>query len=537
MLSSTARTGWITLALVGGMIGSLTGAVASAETAAPANGARADVSSLSKLIDQAIEKRLSDAEVRPSPRAGDAEFLRRVYLDITGVIPPASKVAAFLDSKDPNKRALLIDELLASPLYGRHMADIWQALILPRNSDNRRLSAEPLVKWLEQGFNENKPWDRFVSDLITATGSADENGAVTFFLANPTPDKLTDLSSKLFLGVRLGCAQCHNHPFTGWKQAEYWGMAAFFTRVKMKGNPKNAGKKGVTPEISEGGQGKPVRLPQSAKVVPAKFFKGEQPQLKASEPYRPVLARWMTAPDNPFFARAMVNRMWQHLFGHGFVQPVDDMHEANEVSHPELLKELSAQFAAGGFDLKHLVRAICNSNAYQRTSKPIGDNEEDDKLFSHMAVKTMSPEQLFDSLAEVLGNPDRAQAQRRKAQQQQQQAGRPGSNPRAAFVAFFQGDDDASPTEYQSGVPQALRLMNSPQLRGGNLPVLNDAARPAKTPAQVFEHLYLTTLSRRPTADEQKRLGAYAGKAGDARTAYGDVLWALLNSSEFVLNH
>jgi hypothetical protein len=501
------------------------GPVRAADPGDPKAGTKLDAPALARLIDQHINQRLDAEKVPPSPRADDAEFLRRAYLDITGVIPPADKVAAFLDSTDPDKRARLVDELLDSPQYGRHQADIWQAMLLPRTSDNRRLQTQPLITWLEEGYNSNKPWDQFVTELLTASGPQDKNGATTFFLANPTADKLTDTVSRLFLGVQLQCAQCHNHPFTGWKQTEYWGLAAFFRKVRAD-NVTRAARQGMTAGVNESGRGRQPMLPESAQIVPPRFFQGEQPPVNAAEPFRPVLARWLTAADNPFFARALVNRMWGQFFGRGFINPVDDMHEERPVSHPELLQALAGQFAANGFDVKYLIRAICHSQAYQRTSKPFGGNE-DDVLFSHMAIKPLTPEQLYDSLEQVLGR----QARPRGAPRGQ----RGGGDPRAAFVAFFQSDEGAEPTEYQAGIPQALRLMNSPQLNN-TAALLNRVARSG--PAQAVEQLYLATLARRPTAAEAQRLTAYVGQHGsDARKAYGDILWALLNSSEFTLNH
>jgi hypothetical protein len=495
-------------------------------------------SALAQFIDKAIQQQLTIDKVPASPRADDAEFLRRVYLDITGVIPPAEKVVAFLDSKDPAKRAKVIDDLLASPAYGRHMADIWQNMLLPRNSDNRRLQSEPLHKWLSEAFNDNKGWDKVVSDFLTATGPVDKNGAVTFYLANPTPDKVTDIVTRLFLGVQLQCAQCHNHPFTSWKQDEYWGMAAFFSKVRMNGKVKGAAKKGITLAIDETGKGKGPKLPVSALRVPPKFLQGEQPRLDRNTPYRPVLAKWLTSPENPFFARAMVNRMWGHFFGRGFVNPVDDMHDKNPASHPVLLDVLAGQFAKGGFDVKDLARAICNSQTYQRTSKPVGDNENDDALFSHMAIKVMSPEQLFDSLESVVGGQKtkpRAAANGKKPNPAKKK------NPagaRMAFVTFFQTEDGADPTEFQWGIPQALRLMNSPQLSNGAALLNKVLTKKGQSPGRVIEQLYLATLSRRPTAQETTRLTAYVAKQdGPSRKAYSDILWALLNSSEFSLNH
>jgi hypothetical protein len=306
-------------------------------------------------------------------------------------------------------------------------------------------------------------------------------------------------------------------------------MAAFFFKVRPDGNPRQAQQNGASLGISESGPGRPGRLPTSAKVVPAQFFQGEQPKIGASEPARPVLAKWLTAKENPYFARAMVNRLWYQFFGRGFVTPVDDIHDGNPASHPELLQELAKQFADGGFDVKNMIRTICNSEAYQRSGKPIAGNEDADiRLFSHAAIRPLTGEELYDSLERVTGPAERARP-----------AGRPGMGQRggpvggrAQFTAFFQGDDNADPTEYQAGIPQVLRLMNSNQF---NVNAAAGKIAGKSEPAQAVEKLYLAALSRRPTPEENKRLTDYIQKNGDK--AHGDILWALLNTSEFTLNH
>lgn len=499
---------------------------------APLHAAGLSAPDLAKQIDQQVQAKLNAEKLPASPLCDDAEFIRRASLDLTGVIPPAEKVAEFLDSKDPDKRAKLIDDLLASPNFGRRMADIWLGLLIDRTSDNRRLDYNPFHAWLAEKYNANTPWDKFVSELVTATGPQDKNGAVTYFFSNNTVDKMTDSVTKLFLGVQLQCAQCHNHPFTGWKQQEYWGMAQFFTKVRFNGNANQVAKKGTSPEVSEDGKGKGPALPTSAVKTGAKFLQGESPAMP-SGPYRPVLAQWLVAKENPYFARAMTNRLWHQMFGRGFVNPVDDMHKDNHPSHPELLKLMAEEFMASDFDVKHLLRSICNSQTYQRTSKPLEDNADDDILLSKMAIKVLTPEQLYDSLEAVLGKNARGQGANRP--QQAANRGAPGS-PRDAFVAFFAGEEGASPTEYQSGVPQALRLMNAALYNNPNCQLLQEANKLGK-PEQAIERLFLGALSRRPTAAEYQKLVAYVGKASDAKTAYSDILWAILNSSEFTLNH
>ncbi len=525
------------LALVAGLAPAGAAQKNKARPAAPVgsslSGTRLDVAALARHIDAALDARLQSEKVAFSPLSDDAEFVRRVYLDITGHIPPADKALAFLEDRDPAKRAKLVDELLASSDYGKHQADIWQTLLLPRNSDNRGVRYDAMARWLEENFNANKPWDQLVKDILTASGEAEESAPVAFFLANRGPDKLTDTTTRLFLGVQLQCAQCHNHPFTDWKQDEYWGMAAFFDRVRLTGNPRAAAKGNQTVSIHENGKGRPLPRPDSARTLPPKFLQGEQPKIAAGEPCRPVLAEWLTGARNPYFSKAMVNRTWAQFFGRGLVNPVDDMHDANPASHPQLLADLADQFAAGGFNLKDLIRALCNSKSYQRTSKPAGNNADaGPELFSRQAVKVLTPEQLFDSLVQVLGAPNRAELPRRPMGAANRGA---PANPRAAFVAFFKVED-SDPTDYQAGIPQALRLMNGPQTN--NAAVLDPLLRSGKGPAEIVEHLYLRTLSRKPRPDELGRLTAYVRKAdGTPRQAYADILWSLINSSEFTMNH
>jgi hypothetical protein len=496
-------------------------------------GKKIEAIALAKLIDSEINKKLKSEGIPASPLATDAEFYRRVHLDLVGVVPSADKVVAFLESKDPHKRQKAIDELLTDERFGKALSEVWSGLMIPRESNNRRLDHTPFQKWLAQQFNDNVPLDKMAHALLTATGNMDENGAVAYFVGNPTVDKMTDNVSKMFLGVRLECAQCHNHPFVSWKQDEYWGMAAFFMKTKLSVNPQQAAKKGVSPGIFETGgpaKGKKGNLPESAKFVPAKFLQGEQPKLVASDPYRPVLADWITKPENPFFTRAMVNRFWHHLFGRGLVNPVDDMHEDNVASHPELIEALADQLKASGFDLKFLLRAICNSEAYQRSSKPSGTNADDKQFFSHRAVRVLTPEQLYDSIVTVLGKGGVTRADLKATKQK----GQPGG-PREQFLNFFRVDEP-DPQDYQAGIPQALRLMNSAQLNA-TTGFVDQAMKGGGGSSEIIERLYLAALSRRPTPQEVERMEAFVRKQPVPRTAYGDLVWVLMNSSEFALNH
>ncbi|MFM8270732.1 MAG: DUF1553 domain-containing protein, partial [Gemmata sp.] len=328
--------------------------------------------------------------------------------------------------------------------------------------------------------------------------------------------------------------QCHNHPFTSWKQTEYWGMAAFYSKVKAD-NPKNANKGGdnTTIGVTEGAKQTKQKdfFPESAKQVPAKYLGGESPTL-GNEPYRPALAKWMTSTTNPFFAKSLVNRTWAHLFGRGFVNPVDDMLPENAPTHPDLMNALAHHIGtAGEFDLKYLLKAICLSETYQRTSRPTADNKNDKALYSHMAVKVFSPEQLYDSLAAVTGSQSAPGGRPAKGQAVATKGPRLGA--RDQFVNFFlAGAETTSALDYETGIPQALRLMNSPI--ANNPAAVNAVTGSATRPEDAIERIYLAALSRRPTADELKNLTDYVAKNGN-RPGYSDILWAVLNSSEFTL--
>lgn len=483
---------------------------------------RLDAVALARSIDDHIHQRLKLEKIARSPQTDDAEFLRRVYLDIHGVIPTVDQARAFLADSSADKRARLVDELLGSPRYGAHFADIWQRNLYPATA-NQRIRPELLGRWLGGAF-QTKTWDRIAHDLVTATGSQEDNGAVTYMLKGRftlSVTEMTDLTSRYFLGVQLNCAQCHNHPFASWKERDYWGLASFFTQIQRTKSVIAFTTITENPDIDV------RKLAEFDKLGAPRFLGGEVLKAGPDPSHRKALADWMVSAENPFFAKAMVNRMWAHFFGRGLVHPVDDMHEGNPASHPELLAALTDQFKAHRFDLKHLCRAICLSETYQRTSRPIDGNAKDDKLFSRMSIKVLTPEELFDSLVVVTGN-DGKRTQ-----------GKINNDPRTEFAAFFRSDD-ADPTNYHRGIPQALRMMNSGQFLNprNEAFLMKQIIDPGATPEQAVERLYLRCLSRPPSDAERQRMLTYLDQPGVPRQQlYAEILWVLLNSSEFSLNH
>jgi hypothetical protein len=507
-------------------------------------------------IDRLVSKKLAEAKIPASPLADDAEFLRRVSLDITGRVPTAERVVAFLADRDPNKRSKLIDELLADPDYAEHFAGMWFHQMVKRDSDNRLLISDSLADWLADRFNKNIGWNKIVSDILTAEGPRDKNPATVFWFAHvgadrePEPNRITATASRLFLGIRLECCECHNHPFSTLKQTDFWGVAAFFANVDSEGTRNMQVKAGTVPSILETktlpkAKGKKqndppapfgsIVIPDSkGKTVKAKFFLGKEAPIAGKTQLRPTFASWLTSANNPYFARATVNRWWANFFGRGIVSPVDDMQPDSPTTHPEVLNLLVREFTGSGFDLKHLIKCICNSQTYQRTSRPLPGNKSDEQLYSHASVRMMTADMLFDSLKVVLDHSPAGKGPKAKGGSK---IG--GGGPRAEFRKFFhtEADDDVSAVaDYAHGIPQVLRLMNSAEINN-TAQVIGKLMKAEARPEKVVEALYLRVLARLPTADESRRATSYVSAAPNPAQGYADLMWALINSSEFVFNH
>jgi hypothetical protein len=516
--------------------------VLAASLALPAFGAAAerDVAAVARAIDQDLLKQLAGQKIKPSPQADDAEFLRRVSLDITGRIPTAEKAAEFLGSTDPERRRKLIDELLANSAYGEHFAGMWGDLIRATGTPPNSLGGS-YRKWLAAEFNQGRGWDKIVHEMLTSEGKIFDKPSGYFVLANyKEPGQLAGTTARFFLGIRLECAECHDHPFTNWQQTDYWGLAAFFTRVKQvneKGgnvlteNPLPGAT--ITIPSTEGNKG-------SGTVVKAKFLGGSEPKFDDEGPLRPSLASWLTAADNPYFAPAAVNRMWAHLFGTGLFNPIDDYNEDLPPSHPDILQLLAKEFVASGHDLKHLIRCLCNSQAYQRTSKPLPENKDDQTLFSHMAVKVMTADALFDSLVTALGNPKLPGGLGAPLPYEiysggASKNGKPSA--REEFLKFFDTKDESGKTtEYTHGIPQVLALMNTRQFNA-TPPIVDKLIKAKLSNEKAIETLFLAALTRYPTANEMNLMSGYLARRQDTEKGYAGILWILLNSNEFVLNH
>jgi len=494
---------------------------------------------LAQTIDRLLAAKWAEAKISPVEPADDAEYLRRVSLDLVGKIPFASEAREFVDDTNRHKRAELVDRMLAGPAYLARATEIWRQLLLPEaDSDGQaRFVAGTFEAWLRKKVAEDAGYDTIVREILTAKlggrnanplNSRAEASPVAFYTAKEgKPENLAAGTARVFLGIRLECAQCHNHPFAQWKREEFWSYAAFFAGVQQQGPDGGAG------AIREVSGRRELAIPGTDKIVRALHLGGGEPAWKARSEGREILADWITSSENPYFAKASVNRIWSRFFGTGIVEPVDDMGGDNEPIHPELLNELAKQFIAHKYDLKYMIRAITATKAYGLTSSVRRPDPTPPPFFSAMPVRGLSPGQLFDSLAQATGFRDGGNGYDMMA-----------GGAKARFLELFASRDE-KPTEAQTSILQALTLMNGRIISGATsleagdtLPAIVEAPY-LDTPGRI-EALYLAALTRRPRPEELELLSAYVESGGpdrDPSKALADIFWAVLNGPEFKHNH
>ncbi len=486
-----------------------------------------DAVQIAARVDQLLSAAWAESGIVPADDSDDAEFLRRASLDLNGVIPRVSEVREFLADTGTDRRERCIDRLLTSPRYATHLATIWRGILLADGVEaDQAENADRLEAWLRRQFVDNVRYDRLVADFLTTGG--EEIGPALFYTSQQLmPEKLAASSARVFLGLQIECAQCHDHPYDRWKQEDFWGYAAFFARLDRYGDDRMDRRiQLVDRKVGE------VRLPGSDSVVRPKFPGGAAPGEEQFGSRRSQLAVWVSSRENPYLAPAAVNRVWAQLFGRGLVEPVDDLGPHNPPSHPQLLDELSDYFVRSGFDLQTLYRTLANTQAYQRTSRSEAGQVPPPESFARMLVKPLTAEQLYASLARCLPSP--TAAGNRSA------GGAAGSR---AFVDKMQ-TSRRSGVEYEGGVLQALTMINGSDLALAAAPqaggLLTALQAPLFTDADRIETLWLATLSRPPAADERQAALAHLQSAASSelrQQALGDVLWALLNSPEFAMNH
>ena len=486
------------------------------------------------FIDGHVWDKLERLGFQSSALADDATFLRRVFLDTIGTLPTTEEARRFLTDPSADKRSHLIDRLLERNEYAEYWAMKWLDLL---RADQRKIGAQATValqRWLRRQFRENRPFDQIAYGLVTAQGNPQMEGPVSFYSTLEKPEIAAREISQLLLGVRIECAQCHHHPSEKWSLADYWALAGFFTGVKNKTVP---GFGNVL--LSRGG--KDLEHPRTGETLPARALGAEPVALSDQEDRRRVLADWMISHDNPFLAKTIANRLWSHYLGRGLVEPIDDMRETNPATNEPLLEALTQHMLDVGFDLKAFTRTLLQSRTYQLSPTTNASNASDMQNFSHALQKTISAEVLLDAICQATGVPEEFNGWPVGYRAIQIWDNRMPSyffrvfgRPIRATVCECERSD-------QPSMSQALHLLNAPEItqkithRHGRARRL---AEQIESSDKILEELYLCTLSRLPNQKERDLMSAaFSHHQSDHRAAAEDILWALLNSKEFTVNH
>jgi hypothetical protein len=490
------------------------------------------------FIDAAVFANLKELGIPPSPVCDDATFLRRVTLDVAGRLPAEAEAKAFLADKSADKRDRWIDELLRGPDYADFFASKWTALL-----KNRRDDASDIVSnfafhaWVRDSLLANKPYDQFVRELLAATGTVIGNPPVAWYKRVKEPKEQIEDVAQLFLGVRMQCAQCHHHPFERWSQDDYYSLAAFFAQVGRK----PSGTRGEDLIFHKRGVATATNIKTHAALKPAAFGTS-MPAIAPDEDPRLKLADWMKAPNNPYFAKALVNRYWKHFFQRGLIEPEDDIRDSNPPSNAELLAALEKHFIASGFDLKELVRTITRSSAYQLSAMPNRDNVGDRQNYSRYYPRRLSAEVMLDAIDQLAGT----QTDFANLPPGTRAVALPDNsyNASSPFLRVFGRPEGQSVCECErvqsSNLGQSLHMMNASDIRAKLGAASGRAERLAKDqrPADAkIRELYLAAFAREPRADELKTALDYLAEPRPASESLQDLIWAMMTSKEFIFNH
>jgi hypothetical protein len=497
------------------------------------------------FVDTHAAAKFRELGIEPSPPCDDATFLRRAHLDAIGTLPTVEEAVAFLDSADPDKRTRLVDRLLGltgdpaqdvyTDEYAAYWSLKWSDLVRCSSATIGEQGMWALHNWIKESFRRNKPLDQFVRELVTARGSVYMNGPANYYRVASNPQDLAETTAQLFLGVRLGCARCHHHPFEKYGQEDYYAFAAFFARVGVKGSQEFGlfGQEQIV-LVRSGGE---VTHPRTGQALPPTPLEGEPAAEGADR--RDALAAWLTAPDNPFFARNIANRYASYLLGRGLVEPVDDQRGTNPASNEALLAALSGDLVAGGYDVKRLIRAIMTSRLYQLDSQPTAANAADGRFYSHYYVRRLAAEPLLDAIDRACGT----RTKFRNLPLGTRAIELPDADYPDYFLSVFGKPKRTSVCECErtndGNLAQALHLLGGATVQsklsdgGGRIARLLAEQRAGD---EAVAELYLATLSRRPTEEELALCRELSAAAPDPRTFYEDLLWSLLNTKQFQFN-
>jgi hypothetical protein len=486
-------------------------------------------------IDTFVANKLKKLRIAPSGLCGDEDFVRRAYIDIVGLVPTVEEYQAFMSSTQPDKRAKLIDALLERKEFAEIWVSKWAELLQVRQIPNQ-ISQKGMFlyyNWLVERLQKNMPMDQFVQELLGASGGTFSNPATNFYQTTNDRLLLTENVAQVFMGMRIQCAQCHNHPFDRWTMDDYYSFSAFFAQVGRK-----QGEDYRETIVFNAGGGE-ANHPVGGRVMKPRFLGGIEPAIAPGEDRRAVVAKWIGSKDNPFFAKSFVNRVWAHYFGIGIVEQVDDFRVSNPPSNPELLDALAQRFTESKYDLKQLVRDICNSNTYQRSTQRNESNALDEKNFAHANLRRIKAENLLDIISEATNTKDKFQGLPLGARAVQIADGATSTYFLTTFGRATRETVCSCEVKMEPTLSQALHLLNGETVNGkiqeGG--VIKSILAEKKFPEERIAELYVRCLARMPTSEELQRLRPLLGAEANQEQVLGDIYWALLNSREFLFNH
>jgi hypothetical protein len=496
-------------------------------------------------VDDLVYGKLQKLRILPSAPATDEQFLRRAYLDLIGLPPTAEEYKSFFADRAPNKRAKLIDTLLARDEYADLWATRWAEWLKVRSENNNasfgtdRKAAYAYYEWIREQMKRNTPLDQFVRAQVAGTGSNLSNPPVNLYTMLPQgqfdPKGVAQDFAQVFTGVRVQCAQCHNHPFDRWTQEDYYGFVSFFTGVKRK-VASEAREMYVYDDVNAA----PAKHLLDGHPVPAHFLGGEAPDVKGKDP-RAALAEWLTSKDNTLFRQNLANRIWAQFFGRGIVDPIDDVRISNPPSNRELLESLGQHLADYNYDARRLIRDICTSHVYQASVAANDSNRDDESQFSHQHLRRLRADVMLDALAEITENPSEFNESPRGVRAMQLYEGLYRSNNYflKTFGASTRDSVNASETRLEPTLAQALHLVNGNTLEQklNRSAVVTAMLKANKKPNEIIDELFIRTLSRKPTPTESQKMLSLVSPNPQDKSGYDDVLWALVNSTEFEFNH
>ncbi|MFO0925821.1 MAG: DUF1549 domain-containing protein [Gemmataceae bacterium] len=484
-------------------------------------------------VDTLVHNKMKALRITPGPVCDDETFLRRASLDIIGILPTLEEYTRFVTNTDPKKREKLVDELLDRKEFAELWVLKWAELLQIRSSNQVSYKAMLLYyNWLQDRIARNVPVNEWVQELLGASGGTFKSPATNYYQNETDILKVTENVAQVFMGMRIQCAQCHNHPFDRWTMDDYYGFAAFFSQIGRKGtdDPRE-----IIVFNSRGGE---VPHGLTKQAMKPKFLGGAVPDLKG-EDRRVVLSRWLASPDNPYFATSLVNRVWHHFFGVGIIDEVDDVRISNPASNPELLAELGKRFTTYKYDFKKLVRDICTSRTYQLSTQTNPSNEGDTRNFARAYLRRIKAETFLDCISQVTETKNKFQGLPNGARAVQIADGSISTYFLTTFGRAVRESVCACEVRLEPTLSQSLHLLNgdttTARIAGGNL--VGKRLAEKKTPPQIIEELFVRCLSRKPTAAEMSRLTAMVAAEKDVKQALDDVFWSLLNSREFMFNH